>query len=101
MPLPIRWTARDEPPKKRTKRGPGRPRKIQRETEVEIIEIDPESDESDGDGVYTGDGELPSLQKTKRLYTLRQKKRVVAVARQESKTAASMVRYQIRWYTSS
>ena len=46
----------------------------------------------------TGDGELPSLQKMKRLYTLRQKKRVVAVARQESITAASMVGYQIRWY---
>ena len=88
--------ARAEPPKKRAKRGPtcGRPRKIQRETEDEI---DPESDESDGDGVHTGDGELPSLQKTKRLYTLRQKKRVVAVARQESITAASMVGYQIRW----
>ena len=28
-------------------------RTIQRETEVEVIEIDPESDESDGDG-YTG-----------------------------------------------
>ena len=34
-----------------------------------IIENDPESDESDGDGIRTGDGELPSLQKTKRLYT--------------------------------
>ena len=98
MPLPIRWTAQ-APPKKRAKRGPGRPWKIQRETEVEIIEIDPECDESDGDGVHTGDGELPSLQKTKRLYTLHQKKRVVAVARQESLTAASMVGYQIRWYT--
>ena len=64
MPLPIRWTARAEPPKKRAERGPGRPRKIQRETEVEI---DPESDESDGD---TG-------AKTKHLYTLRQKKLVV------------------------
>ena len=86
MPLPIRWTARAEPPKKRAKRGPGRPRKIQCETEVEI---DPESDESDGD----------SGEKTKHLYTLRQKKLVVAVARQESITAASMVGYQIRWYT--
>ena len=99
MPLLIRWMARAEPPKKRTKRGPGRPRKIQRETELEIIEIDPESDESDGNGVHTGDGELPSLQKTKRPYTLRQNKRVVAVVRQESKTVASMVGYQIRWYT--
>ena len=71
MPLPIRWTARAEPPKKRAKSGPGRPRKIQRETKVEIIEIDPVSNESDGDGVHTGDGELPSLQKTKHLYTLR------------------------------
>ena len=99
MPLTIRWTAWAEPPKKRAKRGPGRSRKIQRETEVEIIEIDTESDKSDGDGVHTGDGELPSLQKMKHLYTLRQKKRVVAVARQESITAASMVGYQIRWYT--
>ena len=83
MPLPIRWTARAEPPKKRAERGPGRPRKIQRETEVEI---DLESDESDGD---TGE-------KTKHLYTL---KLVVAVERQESITAASVVGYQIRWYT--
>ena len=45
----IRWA---EPPKKRAKTGPGRPRKIQRETEVEVIEIDQESDKSDGDG-YT------------------------------------------------
>ena len=29
------------------------PRKIQRETKVEVIEIDPESDESDSDG-YIG-----------------------------------------------
>ena len=53
MPSPIRWKARDEWPKKRTKRGPGRPRKIQHETEVEVIDIDPECNESDGDG-YTG-----------------------------------------------
>ena len=63
------------------------------------MEIDPESDESDSNGVHTGDGELPSLQKTKRLYTLCQKKRVVAVARQESITASRMVGYQIHWYT--
>ena len=89
-PLPIHWMARAEPPKKRAKRGPGRPR-IQRETEV--IEIDPESNnESDCDGTgtgYTGDEELPSPPKTKRLYTMPQKKRVVAVARQESIVAAS------------
>ena len=65
-------------PKKCAKRGSGRAR-IQRETEV--IEIDPESNnESDCDGTgtdYTGEEELPSPRKTKRLYTMPQKKRVV------------------------
>ena len=64
--------------------GLNRPKSVQREALVDpgrfsvrqrsrSLEIDLESDESDGNGVHTGDGELPSLQKTKRLYTLRQK----------------------------
>ena len=53
-PSPIRWKARAEPPKKHAKRGPGRPRKIQRETEFEVIKIDPESDESEGDDYIRG-----------------------------------------------
>ena len=51
----VEWQLRAEPPKKCVMRGPGRPRKIQHETEVEVIYIDPESDDSelDSDG-YTG-----------------------------------------------
>ena len=85
-PLPIRWTARAKLPKKRAKRGPGRPRKI-REDEIQVIEIDQESGKSDGE-ICTGEGELP-LAKTKCMYTMYQKKRVLAVARNESVTAAS------------
>ncbi len=37
--LPIRLTSTAEPPKIRTKRGPGRPKKVH---EPEVIEFDPE-----------------------------------------------------------
>ena len=72
------------------RQGLNRPRSVR---ETKVIEIDPESNnESDCDGTgtgYTGEEELPSPRKTKRLYTMPQKKRVVAVARQESIVAAA------------
>ena len=85
-PLTIRWTTRAEPHKKCDKRGPGRQRKIH-EDEIEVIEIDQESGESDGE-ICTGEGALP-LPKTKCMYTVHQKKHVVVVAREEAVTTAS------------
>ena len=79
-PFPICWTPRAELPKKRAKRGPGRPRKI-RKDEIKVIEIDQESGEPDGE-ICTGEGVLP-LAKTEHTYTLHQKKRVVVIVRKE------------------
>ena len=85
-PLPIRWITRAEQPKKRDKRGPGRPRKIHGD-KIEVIEIDQESGESDGE-ICTGEGALP-LPKTKCMYTVHQNKHVVVIAREEAVTTAS------------
>ncbi len=44
-PLPIRWTPLAEPPRKKPKRGPGRPRKVQQP--IVVIDDDGDSEQSE------------------------------------------------------
>ena len=82
-PLPIRWTPSAEPPSKKRKRGPGRPRKVQPPTQRVI---DSDSEQSDKENADTGlEGEA---KKTKRIYGIQQKRRIVAYATKNSVTEA-------------
>ena len=48
---PIPWRAAAEPPKKRPKRGPGRPRKV-REPEPEVVILDSDSDKENNSRIF-------------------------------------------------
>ena len=80
------WTAMADPPKKRSKKGLGRPRKVR---EPEVIVINPEETVETVSVTSTdGRSEEKLPQKAKRPYTEQQKKRVVVLASRESITVA-------------
>ncbi len=91
-PLPIRWTPSAEPPKKKPKRGPGRPRIV-----VVVINDDGDSEQSEQENEPPRDSEAGAKKttstdaeagaegtKTKRVYTVQQKKRIAAYAKKHS-----------------
>ena len=95
-PLPIRWTPSAEPPKKKPKRGPGRPRK-QAPTVIEISDPSDLSEHSDGGDCTSSDGDMEEAteidvekkEAIKRVYTVRQKRQIAAYAKNNSVSGAS------------
>ena len=86
MLLPIRWMPLPEPPKKKVKRGLGRPRKVQ----PKVIAIDSNSNSSDQkiENKPRMDGKNAEVKKTRMFYTTQQKKRIAAYAQNHSAVKA-------------
>ena len=79
QPLPIRWIQTAEPPKKKPKRGPGRPRK----PAVVVIDASDSEQENEQPTELQPEADVEAT-KTRRVYTIQQKKRVVAYAKKHS-----------------
>ena len=88
----------DEPPRKKVKRGPGRPRKICAISAIVIDSDKSSTDECDTDENNTDESSTASTETpvepgveltVRRLYSVNQKKKTVAYARMHSVSAAS------------
>ena len=79
QPLPIRWIQTAEPPKKKPKRGPGRPRK----PAVVVIDTSDSEQENEQPTELQPEADVEAT-KTRRVYTIQQKKRIVAYAKKHS-----------------
>ena len=98
-PLPISWKPSAQPPTKRPKRGPGRPIKIRepQAQEAAIIvdsssdsEREREDESSCGSAFETSEtAEVEKGRAMKRLYSMKQKKAVVAYVKMHSVAAAA------------
>ena len=59
-PIPIRWSKTAEPPKKRAKRGPGRPKKI-REPQI-VITLDSSDSEKENEESENAETNVTTLE---------------------------------------
>ena len=87
-PLPITWKKAVEPPKKRAKRGPGRPRRAQ--SPAVVVTSDDEQHELEEEA-EDGDCQLAinaAKLTTRRVYTVDQKKKIVVYAKENSLAGA-------------